>query len=228
VRNPVRSDVRTQGVAVRGFLALAVVALLGAAGAARADNPALSGSVGLDDAFVISLVDASGARVTHLDPGTYTLTVADHSDFHNFHLTGPGVDVSTTPEFVGTQTFTITLSDGTYAYQCDPHSSRMHGTFTVGVVTTPPPPVAPQRAEVSVGSTAVSFPRGLKAGPVRLVVHDRSRADGYLLRGPGVAKSTAARFTGTVTWSVTLRAGSYTVGSAKRPRLRRIVTISSA
>src|SRR5947207_2687537 len=53
----------------------------------------LVGSVGPD--FTISLKDTSGANVTHLAVGTYTLLVHDLSDEHNFHLSGPGVDVST-------------------------------------------------------------------------------------------------------------------------------------
>jgi hypothetical protein len=38
-----------------------------------ADNPMLVGTVGTNDAFVISLVDANGTRVTHLDAGTFTI-----------------------------------------------------------------------------------------------------------------------------------------------------------
>jgi plastocyanin len=64
--------------------------------------------------------------------GTYTLTVDDESDQHNFHLTGPGgVDVSTEVGTSGTKTFTVTLEKGTYTFVCDPHSSSMHGTLTV-------------------------------------------------------------------------------------------------
>ena len=33
--------------------------------------------------------------MTTLKPGTYTLDVDDQADSHNFHLTGPGVDVTT-------------------------------------------------------------------------------------------------------------------------------------
>ena len=43
----------------------------------------------------LDVFDAAGNKVSHLDAGTYTLNLLDHSAFHNFHLGGPGVDVST-------------------------------------------------------------------------------------------------------------------------------------
>ena len=49
------------------FIMVAAVAVL--AGPVAADNPQLQASVG--PGFTISLKDASGAKVTHLDPGTY-------------------------------------------------------------------------------------------------------------------------------------------------------------
>ena len=88
----------------------------------------LDGSVG--PGFVISL-KKDGAAVTTLAPGTYTLNVDDQANIHNFHLTGPGVDVSTGVGFTGTKSFTITLKAGKYHYQCDPHSTSMFGNFTV-------------------------------------------------------------------------------------------------
>jgi plastocyanin len=85
----------------------------------------LSGSVG--PGFDISLERASAA------PGTYTLTVDDQSASHNFHLTGPGgVDVATDVGATGTETFEVTLQDGTYTFVCDPHASSMRGTLEVG------------------------------------------------------------------------------------------------
>ena len=66
-----------------------------------------------------------------LKPGTYTLKVEDKSSSHDFHLTGPGVDVKTEVSFEGEKEFTITLQAGQYHFQCDPHSSSMNGDFTV-------------------------------------------------------------------------------------------------
>jgi plastocyanin len=78
-------------------------------------------------------VRQDGADVETLSPGTYTLSVEDKSDMHNFHLIGPGVDEEVTDvPFVGEKSVTVTLQAGTYTYQCDPHASQgMQGTFTV-------------------------------------------------------------------------------------------------
>ena len=111
------------------FLAACAVSLVAVSSTGAADGQ-LVGSVG--PGFTIFLKDSSGVAVTHLDTGTYTLVVHDLSDEHDFHLSGPGVDVLTDVEFVGDKTFTITVKDGTYNYVCDPHSPRMHGQFTVG------------------------------------------------------------------------------------------------
>src|SRR5205823_2406075 len=86
-----------------------------------------------------------GTRVTHLDPGTYTIDVNDLADVHNFHLFGPGVTEATTVEGTGTATWTVTFQDGaTYTYVCDAHPGSMIGKFTVGNVptTTVPSPAA--------------------------------------------------------------------------------------
>jgi plastocyanin len=76
--------------------------------------------------FDISVEDADNVKA-----GDYTLKVEDKSDIHNFHLTGPGVDVKTEVSFKGTMTFPVKLQAGEYHFQCDPHSSSMNGSFTV-------------------------------------------------------------------------------------------------
>ena len=43
---------------------------------------------------------------------------------HNFHLTGPGVDVSTEVGETGEKSFDIELQAGEYRFQCDPHASQ--------------------------------------------------------------------------------------------------------
>ena len=50
----------------------------------------------------------------------------------------------------------------------------------------------------------------LKAGRYSILVRDRSSAHNFALRGPGVAKATSVARTQTTTWTVTLRAGTYT------------------
>ena len=85
----------------------------------------LNGSVG--PGFDISLDGTDG-----LTAGSYTLVVNDQSDQHNFHLTGPGVDVSTEVSETGEKSFDIELQAGEYKFVCDPHASQMNGSFTVG------------------------------------------------------------------------------------------------
>lgn len=93
-----------------------------------AGGAALDGTVG--PGFEIQLT-RDGRPVTTLEPGTYALNVDDKSAIHDFHLTGPGVDVATDVSFTGKKTFTITLEPGTYRFQCDPHASSMNGELTV-------------------------------------------------------------------------------------------------
>ncbi len=93
--------------------------------ATEAGGSALSGSVG--PGFDISLDGTDG-----LTPGSYTLVVGDRSPAHNFHLTGPGVDVSTGVGAEGEESFQIELQAGEYRFVCDPHASQMNGSFTVG------------------------------------------------------------------------------------------------
>ena len=63
--------------------------------------------------------------------GKIKLTVSDKSDFHNFHLRGPGVNVKTSVSAVGSKTFNVTLKKGTYRFVCDPHASQMKGSFKI-------------------------------------------------------------------------------------------------
>lgn len=91
----------------------------------------LTGTVGQGDAPVITLVDSAGAPVTSLKAGSYTVKVKDMSAKHNFHLSGTGVDEKTTVPETTEVTWKVTLAAGTYTFQCDPHSQKMVGTFTV-------------------------------------------------------------------------------------------------
>ncbi len=197
-----------------------------------ADNPVLTGDVGAGDAFTISLVDAGGAGVTHLDPGTYTLVVHDHSDLHDFHLFGPGgVNVSTDVGAIGDFTFTVTLVDGVYRFVCDPHNTIMHGTFTVGTPPPPPPVPAPARLAASVGPGArigITGTAGVSAGKAIITVRDASKIDNFHLVGPGVNRATGIGFRGKVTWAVTLKAGRYTFRSDRHKALRGSLLVAAA
>ncbi len=221
-------------VAVALVSLCAALLLAGPGAAVRADNPVLTGNVGQGDSFTITLADASGAAVKHLDPGTYTLVVHDHSAFHNFDLSGPGVAVATPIETVGDSTFTVTLTDGTYFFQCDPHALQMRGSFTVGAVpttttpTTPPPVTAtPLVATLGPGTTSSLRPIArLSAGRFSVAVNDRSRTDGFALVGPGVSRATGKAFRGRITWKLSLSAGRYSYGSALHPKRRHTFTVS--
>ena len=111
-------------------LILAVVACaLAVAAPSNAALPKLTGTVG--PGFTITLTRL-GKKVTTLKAGTYSITVSDKSNIHNFHLRGPGVNKEITQVgFVGTKTVIVKLAKGTYKYVCDPHLTVMHGSFTV-------------------------------------------------------------------------------------------------
>lgn len=94
----------------------------------------LIGMVGTADdpeAYEIALLDADGSPVASLPAGDYTLTFDDRSRMHNFHLTGPGVDVMTDVQGSDGTAVEITLVAGTYAFICDPHAGTMMGEVEV-------------------------------------------------------------------------------------------------
>jgi plastocyanin len=122
-------------------LLAAVVAIAGARAHADAQATKLVGLV--DDSATISLKNEGGTAVTSLSPGTYDIEVTDSSTFHNFHLTGPGVNRMTSVAGTTTEIWTVALTEGTYGYVCDPHSNVMNGSFTVAAVQPPPPQPPP-------------------------------------------------------------------------------------
>ena len=203
------------------FLMVAAFAVL--AGPAAADSPRLQASVG--PGFTISLKDASGAKVTHLDPGTYAIHVVDQSDMHNFDLTGPGVSKSTEVTEVGEQDWTVTFTDGTYRYVCDVHATSMKGSFTVGNV----PTTAVLKMSASVGpGQKIAFARTAKAGKTTITIRDLTAKDNFHLTGPGVNKKTGVAFKGTVKWTVTLKAGTYTYRSDAHKGLKGTLKVKPA
>jgi plastocyanin len=209
---------------------------LGVAGGSHAATGALTGDVGLGDSYQISLKDSSGAAVKHLDPGTYTLVVHDHSSQHNFDLNGPGVSVITDIPGTGDSTYTITLTDGLYFFVCDAHAAQMKGEFAVGTATlpstttapTPKPAATALSAAVSKSGVVSLRPTGgLSAGRFKLTINDASRTDGFRLSGPGISKATGVGFTGKVTWTLALKAGTYTFSSVKHPKAKHALRISA-
>jgi plastocyanin len=213
--------------------ALAVVPL--PAGAARRDNPVLEGIVGTNDAFDITLNDASGEKVSRLAPGTYTIVVHDRSAIHNFHLASnqdPTVDFRTDVDFVGDKTFTATFRPGLeYAYACEPHWQVMNGKFVVNLASSspppppPPPPVPKVRrlsATVSAGGAVAMSRSKVAPGRYLVTVRDRSKRDNFHLAGPGVNRRTGAAFMGVATWKVSLARGTYLYGSDRARAKRRL------
>jgi plastocyanin len=200
-------------------IALLVAALLGATdgAAVQAQNPKLFGSVGQG----IVLRDAQGNRVTKLDPGTYDIEVEDESDFHTFHLVGPGVDERTDVEFTGTVNWTVTLKDGNYIYYCDVHPLSLRGAFVAGNPPAQPPPPPPPTGVVTsktklvltagpaqvitLKTSAGKAVKTMKLGTYTMVVRDRGRIHNAHVTAPGYNRKTSPlTYTGTQTWRVKL------------------------
>jgi hypothetical protein len=110
--------------------ACAAAALAVAVGSAQAATPKLQAYVSGDSAFKIGLT-LGGKKVTTLKPGKYTIVVKDPATIHNFRLKGPGLNKTTSVSGKGTFTWVVTLKKGRYAYDCDPHITIMHGSFSV-------------------------------------------------------------------------------------------------
>ena len=204
-------SVRLFLVAALAAIGLAVPGEVGARGEAVAQPlVATVGDPATPNAFRITLSDATGAKVTHLDPGTYTIGVHDYATLHNFHLFGPGVDQATPIEEATSTTWIVTFTNGTYQYQCDAHPTTMHGSFTVGT-----PPTGPKKLvgrvgpgkTISLKTLAGTRVKHLTAGRYRIAVHDATKVDNFHLIGPGINKKTGVTFRGTVNWSLTFTSG---------------------
>jgi plastocyanin len=107
----------------RSVIAIAVIAALSVVAVAVAATPTFKGTVG--PGYTISMASKPTKA------GKIKLVVNDKANNHNFHLTGPGVNVSTSVSGKGTKTFTVTLKKGKYTFVCDPHASSMRGSFTI-------------------------------------------------------------------------------------------------
>lgn len=114
---------RSRTILIGLALAASLAAVLVAALPASAATPIFKGTVG--PGFTISMAKKPTKA------GKIKLVVSDKSGIHNFHLTGPGVNVKTSVPGTGTKTFTITLKKGKYKFVCDPHASSMKGSFTI-------------------------------------------------------------------------------------------------
>jgi hypothetical protein len=241
-------------VAMRAVPWLIGLFVLGAALATRAGTHAavsstLHGSVG--PGFVISLTYEDGTAVLAPPPGTYKILVDDLAADHNFHLLGPGVDLSTGTEQVGSVTWTATFANNSsYVFQCDTHAAEMTGMFVVGhpVSTTTGPTTSPTTTVNSghptpiVGTLASSVSTAkaalvsggkrvssLKAGTYRLTITDSSHTAGFKLQRVGFAATslTGASFTGKHTVVVNLKTGKWKYFSSKRPASAAVFTVTA-
>jgi hypothetical protein len=123
---------------IPALLAVAVLSTVGAR-AALSSQAAVSATMHAfvhdDETIGLSFDDGSpvGSQARTpptIPPGTYTIQVVDDAHAHNFHLTGPGVDVGTSIDDAVSPTWTVTFQPGsTYRYQCDAHPDFMFGVF---------------------------------------------------------------------------------------------------
>jgi hypothetical protein len=87
----------------------------------------LAGSVGPGKRISLT---RSGARFASLKAGPAVIVVADRSARDNFHLTGPGVNRTTTRAGRTTVTWRLTLKRGRYVFRSDA-SPTLRGSFRV-------------------------------------------------------------------------------------------------
>ena len=122
--------IRLNAIATASAAAVAVAVFTGSAGAAS--HPRLTGVVGKNNAYKISL-SFNGKIAKTLKAGTYTLVIHDDASIHNYELDGPHGKswTFTSVGFKGTKTFTLTFGAGKYKAYCAPHEAFMFQHFTV-------------------------------------------------------------------------------------------------
>ena len=88
----------------------------------------LAGSVGPGKRIAVTPAPAS--KVASVKAGAAVLVVCDRSATDNFHLTGPGVNRTTTKAGKGTFTWKLALKAGLYRYRSDA-TATLKGSFRV-------------------------------------------------------------------------------------------------
>jgi len=89
---------------------------------------------GRNNGYVITLTFADGRKVKTIPAGRYTFVVHDYSRIHNFALGSQTANkrlFTTGIPWVGTRSYTLTLTPGNYAYACSAHFQTMNGRFVV-------------------------------------------------------------------------------------------------
>ena len=109
--------------------------ILAAVGTVAAGLALAAGAPAATHAGTLTATDGPGFTITmskkSVRAGSYTITVKDKSNIHNFHLIGPGVNTKTSVGAVKTYTWKLKLKKGTYKFVCDPHATIMKGTLKV-------------------------------------------------------------------------------------------------
>jgi hypothetical protein len=212
-------------VAALAAIGLVVPGAGSAGGSLQNDLTATVGSPTVPESFAINLTDSTGAKVSHLDPGTYTITVHDYATTHNFALSGPGVTQASDIDRAETLTWVVQIGNGTYTYICQAHPNTMRGSFTAGTVATKPAPkklvarVGPTRS-ISLKTASGARVKRVTAGRYKISVRDASKLDNFHLIGSGVNKKTGIKARTTTTWSVTFRSGPVRYRSDASKKLR--------
>jgi plastocyanin len=106
-----------------GLTTILATLALATATFATTNASTLTGTVG--PGFTITMNKAT------VKAGTYSITIHDLASIHDFHLTGPGVNKTTSIPGTGTTKWTVKLKKGTYHFVCDPHHTIMHGVLKV-------------------------------------------------------------------------------------------------
>ena len=100
------------------LVVLAAALAVPAAAAAPATPAAVTLVATVGPGFNISLT-VGGKKLTRIKAGTYTIKVADKSDQHDFHLTGPGVDKITSISGKPNLTWRVKLHAEAQTPQCN-------------------------------------------------------------------------------------------------------------
>lgn len=122
------SKVSTVAAVMASAIAVVATAFSFVPGGANAATPKLVATVG--PGYTITVRTGAGSPARSVKPGLYTRTVRDRSEEHNFHLSGPGLNKSTSVGWVGTKTWRVRIVRGkTYRFVCDPHAEMMRGSL---------------------------------------------------------------------------------------------------
>ena len=230
-------------------LGAALATRVGTHDSGAAVSSTLHASVG--PGFEISLTYDDGTTVASPPAGSYRVLVSDTTSDHNFHLIGPGVDMSTGTEQVGSATWNVIFQNNrSYVFQCDTHPAEMYGTFAIGTpvgtsTTTAPTSTGPTHTtpttsplpllSASVDSSTAKLVFGgkrassLKAGKYRVTITDSSAKAGFKLQRIGFTATslTTATFVGHRTTTVTLAAGKWKYYSSKHAAAAAVFTVTA-